>query len=91
MVGEEFDFSLDRPGKDLLPLTGGPAPATVEQKNDPKWLANRIDDWMPQDKDKSFDQIAWVPELCKAMKLAEENNRGVFIFVLDGHVGSGRC
>ncbi len=91
MVGEEFDFSLDRPGKGLLPFTGGPVPATDAEKNNPKWLAARIDDWMPQGKDKSFDQIGWVPELCKAMELAKEKNRAVFIFVLDGDVGSGRC
>jgi hypothetical protein len=91
LVGEEFDFSLERPGKDLLPRGGGPVPATEAQKADVQWLAKRIDEWMPKDQEKNFDQIAWMTQLVEAMKLAKVHNRGVFIFVLDGDVGTGRC
>jgi hypothetical protein len=91
MVGAPFDFSLERPGKELLPKGGGPPAATEQQKADPQWVAARVREWMPSGKEKSFDQIGWVTELCEATRLAKEHNRGVFIFVIDGKIATGRC
>jgi hypothetical protein len=91
MVGEPFDFALERPGKDLIPREGGPKPATADEKASLAWLEKRIDEWVPQGQEKSFDQIGWVNELCKATQLAQKNNRGIFVFVVDGVLGTGRC
>jgi hypothetical protein len=91
LVGEPFDFSLNRPGKDLIPRGGGPAPATAAQKSDPRWVAERVRDWQPRSEEKGFDRIVWQTKLCEATKLAERTNRCLFIFVVDGVVGTGRC
>jgi hypothetical protein len=91
MVGEPFDFALEKPGKDMLPREGGPPPATEAQKADPTWISKKIDEWKPTAKEKNFDQIGWHTSLIEATQLAKEHNRGVYIFVVDGVLGTGRC
>jgi hypothetical protein len=91
MVGESFEFSLKRPGKTKIPQEGAPAPATAAQKADPDWVARRVQEWAPSAREKSFDRIGWQTELREATRLARWHNRGVFIFVVDGTLGTGRC
>jgi len=55
------------------------------------WVEQRIEELQPAAKEKRFDEIGWASDIRSAEKLAQENNRPVFLFTHDGRMNIGRC
>lgn len=56
-----------------------------------KWVQRREAKLSSQFEKRPFESIGWADEIRHALVLAEEHNRPIFLFTLDGHLGSGRC
>jgi hypothetical protein len=64
-----------------------PGPA---QDHDAAWVAQRVRTLMdapPQ----AWTQIPWAGSLAEARRLAEQENRPIFLFTEDGDMSTGRC
>ena len=55
------------------------------------WIEQRVEALQPTPKEKRFDEIGWATDIRTAKKLAQENNRPVFLFTHDGRMNIGRC
>ena len=55
------------------------------------WIERRVQELQPTAKEKRIDEIGWATDIRTAEKLAQENNRPVFLFTHDGRINLGRC
>ena len=93
LVGEPFDFKVERPGKALVPLTGaqpGPVGAGAARA-DLSWVEKRVAELQPTKVERAFDQIGWVKGLREALRLGKEHQRPVFVLTHNGQMTVGRC
>ena len=67
------------------------ASASAQERRDIAWIDQRVESWQPTRDERRFDDIAWVPDLRTAMRLAKQHDRPVFLFTHDGHMAVGRC
>jgi hypothetical protein len=71
----------------LMALAEGP-PAT----GDPAaWVDQQVRDRQPRPDEKRFDEIGWSTDVRRALALAKESGRPVFLFTHDGRMAVGRC
>ena len=54
-------------------------------------IDQRVEKWQPTAKERAFERIGWAKDIRDALRLAKANNRAVFLFTHDGHLGVGRC
>lgn len=77
-----------------LLLTTAPAPSGERTVPDGKVAASvedRLAAWWLKPNERHFDLIGWAADVRSARKLAEESDRPVFLFTMDGRVNTGRC
>jgi len=77
-------------------LVGWAATARAADKppadGDPSaWVDEQVAKRQPTAEDRRLDEIGWAKDIRDAEKLAKDNNRLVFLFTHDGHMGVGRC
>jgi hypothetical protein len=78
----------------MLPLIVAVAAAAFAQPSDEglkSFVDDRVGEWWVKPKEKRFDEIGWAPNLMTARRLANEHDRPVFLFTMDGRVNLGRC
>ena len=69
-----------------------PAPAKrIGDADVVAWVDQRVRAWQPTAAERRFDDIAWVPDIRTAERLARQHQRPVFLFTHDGHMAIGRC
>lgn len=66
-------------------FTNAPSP------RDPAWVAKRVADWQPTERERRWEQIGWAKDLRDAERLSKQHNRPVFLYTHDGHLAVGRC
>jgi hypothetical protein len=74
--------------------SAAPAPAEPGRLADDQvaaWVRQRVADWQPTAEDRRFDEIAWAPDIRKALALGKEHHRPIFLFTHDGRMAVGRC
>ena len=47
--------------------------------------------WQPTERERVWEKIGWADSLLSARKLAQESQRLLFVFTLDGRMQVGRC
>jgi len=72
-------------------LARAPGAEQSATARDFSWVEQRIAELQPTAKEKRFDKIGWAKDIRSAEKLAQENNRPVFLFTHDGRMNIGRC
>ncbi len=72
-------------------LARAPGAEKAARARDFSWVEQRIAELQPTAKEKRFDKIGWAKDIRSAEKLAQENNRPVFLFTHDGRMNIGRC
>lgn len=55
------------------------------------WVEQRVEKLELQFSGRPMDKIGWAESLGQALAAAEEHNRPVFLFTLEGHMNTGRC
>ena len=72
-------------------MARAPGAEKATTARDFSWVEQRIEELQPAAKEKRFDEIGWARDIRSAEKLAQENNRPVFLFTHDGRMNIGRC
>ena len=72
-------------------MVRAPGAEKAATARDFSWVEQRIEELQPTAKEKRFDEIGWAGDIRSAEKLAQENNRPVFLFTHDGRMNIGRC
>jgi hypothetical protein len=65
--------------------------ARAAEPRDASWVAERVRDWQPTAKDRSWENIGWARSLTEAVRLGRLHHRPVFLFTHDGRLNVGRC
>jgi hypothetical protein len=55
------------------------------------WTEKRVAEWQPKASERRFDEIGWAKDIRTALRLAQQHQRPVFIFTMDGRINIGRC
>ena len=58
---------------------------------DPAWVTQRVEQWQPTAKERRWEGIGWAKNIREAIRLANQNQRPVFLFTHDGRLNVGRC
>ena len=56
-----------------------------------EWVDQKVAACQPTAAERHFDQTGWLTEIRRALALAKEHNRPVFLFTHDGRMARGRC
>jgi hypothetical protein len=75
----------------VVSLSGARGRAPIPDKEVIPWTEKRVADWQPKASERRFDEIGWAKDLRTARQLAQQHNRPVFIFTMDGRINIGRC
>lgn len=55
------------------------------------WTQTRVMEWQPKAGEHRFDEIGWAKDIRTARRLAQQSERPVFVFTMDGRINLGRC
>jgi hypothetical protein len=93
MIGEPFDFKVDRPSKGAIAAPAKPIESIGAKfpRDDLSWVEKRVMDLQPTKVERGFDQIAWFRDLREAVRVGKEHHRPVFLFTHNGSISAGRC
>jgi len=69
----------------------GISSAEVSDKYLVSWVEQRAEKLETRFSNRPMDQIGWAESLGRALAVAKEHNRPVFLFTLEGHMNTGRC
>jgi hypothetical protein len=75
----------------MLSLAAATAVASPTPTRDAAWVSERVQQWQPTAKERSWENIGWAKDIRDALKLGKANNRPIFLFTHDGHLNVGRC
>jgi hypothetical protein len=75
----------------LAGLFGFPAPAAVSDGDLEAFVTKRVRDWRTTPAERRLDEVGWAKNIRSALRLGKEHRRPVFLFTLDGRMGTGRC
>ena len=65
--------------------------AAVPAERTPEWVEQRVRQWQPNAAEKRWESIGWAKDIRRALRLAQQHQRPVFLFTLDGRMNLGRC
>lgn len=57
----------------------------------PTQVSERVRAWLPTERERDWEKIGWAESLLEARKLAQQHQRLLFLFTLDGRMQVGRC
>lgn len=77
--------------KDLRQIEAASGPAQVPDSQLVGWVDQRVMEGQPQPRERRFDEIGWARDIRTARQLAQQAQRPVFIFTMDGRINIGRC
>jgi hypothetical protein len=75
----------------LLTVVTASALAFPAPTRDAAWVTERVKQWQPTAKERSWENIGWAKDIRDALRLGKANNRPVFLFTHDGRLNVGRC
>lgn len=83
-------------GRNLVALgaaavSASSAHAASDAASELAWVRQRVREIQPAADERRLDQIGWAGGLRKALRLAREHERPVFLFTHDGRMAIGRC
>jgi hypothetical protein len=70
----------------LAVLAGAPA-----ETHDALWVSQRVREWQPTARDRTWETIGWAHGLSEALRLGRDHARPIFLFTHDGRLDVGRC